>query len=293
MLNAKLTVVGGAAKAAEINLKLPTTIGRGRDATLTLPHPLVSRKHCEIFERDGKLYVRDLKSLNGTFIDSERIDGIAELSPEQLLTIGTVTFRAQYQPCVANKVPGSKADALAAESSHVLEMDEQASSDSDSKLSFNGKQADELAEPLADKAATEKADLQEKKTTPGKQRLPKSRKPATPVKVPMPAPTSDVLDEIDEPSADRAEHSVVAAMRRSAGAGARHDLSGTMDELRKLLPELQSPAMASSIEGLDPGEKRVPGVVDDFSGISSEETIRVKVDANDSNLGSFIRKMPR
>lgn len=291
MLNAKLTVVGGAAKATEINLKLPTTIGRGRDATLTLPHPLVSRKHCEIFERDGKLYVRDLKSLNGTFIDSERIEGIAELSPEQLLTIGTVTFRAQYQPCTANKVPGSKADALSAESSHVLEMDEQSSSDSDSKLSFNGKQADQLAEPLADKAATEKADLQEKKTTPGKQRLPKSRKPAAPVK--LPAPASDVLDEVVEPSADRAEHSVVAAMRRSAGAGARHDLSGTMDELRKLLPELQSPAMASSIDGLDPGENRVPGVVDDFSGISSEETIRVKVDANDSNLGSFIRKMPR
>lgn len=291
MLNAKLTVVGGAAKAAEINLKLPTTIGRGRDATLTLPHPLVSRKHCEIFERDGKLYVRDLKSLNGTFIDSERIDGIAELSPEQLLTIGTVTFRAQYQPFAENKVSVEKAAPLAAESSHVLEMDEQASSDSDSKLSLHGKQEDQLAEPFADKAATEKADLHEKKTTPGKQRLPKSRKPAPPANVP--ASTSDVLDEIVDPSADRAEHSVVAAMRRSAGAGARHDLPGTIDDLRKLLPELPSPAMASSIDGLDPGENLVPEVVDDFAGISSEETIRVKVDANDSNLGSFIRKMPR
>ena len=104
MLSAKLTVVGGDAKAAEISLRLPTTIGRGRDVTLTLPHPLVSRKHCEIFERDGALFVRDLKSLNGTYVDSQRIDGTSELRPDQLLTIGTVTFRAQYSTARANGV---------------------------------------------------------------------------------------------------------------------------------------------------------------------------------------------
>ena len=46
MLKAKLVVVGGDAKAAEVSLNLPTTIGRGRVANLTLPHPLVSRNHC-------------------------------------------------------------------------------------------------------------------------------------------------------------------------------------------------------------------------------------------------------
>jgi pSer/pThr/pTyr-binding forkhead associated (FHA) protein len=98
MLNAKLVVVGGGdARVSEIQLKLPTTIGRSREAKIKLPHPLVSRKHCEIFERDGKLFVRDLGSLNGTYVNSQKIDSDHWLQPDQLLTLGTVTFRAIYQ----------------------------------------------------------------------------------------------------------------------------------------------------------------------------------------------------
>jgi hypothetical protein len=94
-MKAKLLVVGGEAKAAEINLRLPTVIGRGREATLALPHPLVSRKHCEIYEAQGKLRVRDLESLNGTYVADQRVTDAA-LPPGELLTVGTVTFRAVY-----------------------------------------------------------------------------------------------------------------------------------------------------------------------------------------------------
>lgn len=94
-MQAKLVVVGGDAKAGEIQLKLPAIIGRGRDATLTLPHPLVSRQHCEIFEVNGRLSVRDLGSLNGTFVGNQRITE-APLPSGELLTIGNTTFRAVY-----------------------------------------------------------------------------------------------------------------------------------------------------------------------------------------------------
>ena len=96
-MNPKLIVVGGDVKTKEINLKLPTVIGRGRNVTLALPHALVSRRHCEIFEKHGKLFVRDLGSLNGTFVNNVRIEAEYALEPEQLLTIGSVTFRAVYQ----------------------------------------------------------------------------------------------------------------------------------------------------------------------------------------------------
>lgn len=95
-MQAKLVVVGGDAKTKEIRLKLPTILGRGKGSTLQLPHALVSRQHCEIFEANGKLMVRDLGSLNGTFINNQRITE-AELPAGELLSIGTVTFRAIYE----------------------------------------------------------------------------------------------------------------------------------------------------------------------------------------------------
>lgn len=96
MLRAKLVVVGGDAKSKEVDLRLPTVIGRGREVSLTLPHPLVSRRHTELFEKDGYLYVRDLGSLNGTYVNNRKIDGEQRLAPNELLTLGNVTFRALY-----------------------------------------------------------------------------------------------------------------------------------------------------------------------------------------------------
>jgi pSer/pThr/pTyr-binding forkhead associated (FHA) protein len=96
-MDAKLMVVGGDARPLEIKLRLPVVIGRGRQATLAVPHPLVSRKHCEIFESNGYLVVRDLGSLNGTYVNNRRVTE-AILPPGQLLTLGSVTFRAIYEP---------------------------------------------------------------------------------------------------------------------------------------------------------------------------------------------------
>ena len=98
MLSVKLVVVGGDAKSKEVQLKLPTVIGRGREGvSLTLPHKLVSRKHTELFENDGTLFVRDLGSLNGTYVNSQRINEPRPLHPNELLTLGNVTFRAIYE----------------------------------------------------------------------------------------------------------------------------------------------------------------------------------------------------
>ena len=102
-LNAKLVVVGGDVKTTEIKLRLPSTIGRGKGTTIVLQHPLVSRQHCEIFETDGQLMVRDLGSLNGTFVNNQRVTE-SPLPAGELLTVGTVTFRAIY-----DSAPGAAA----------------------------------------------------------------------------------------------------------------------------------------------------------------------------------------
>lgn len=95
-MKARLYLVGGDAKASIFNFSLPIVIGRGRGATLVLPHPLVSRRHCELYEESGKLMVRDLGSLNGTYVGSQRVQDELELPNGELLTVATVNFRAAY-----------------------------------------------------------------------------------------------------------------------------------------------------------------------------------------------------
>jgi len=96
MLDAKLVVVGGTMEKQEIVLDVPLVIGRGSEADLVVADGLVSRRHAEIFEQNGRLFVKDLGSLNGTFINNQRIVEAQALDSHQLLTLGTVTFRAIY-----------------------------------------------------------------------------------------------------------------------------------------------------------------------------------------------------
>lgn len=49
------------------------TIGRSRQADIVLPYDGMSRKHCFIENVNGKLFVTDLGSMNGVFLDDKRI----------------------------------------------------------------------------------------------------------------------------------------------------------------------------------------------------------------------------
>lgn len=95
-MEAKLIVVGGKATKGTISLKLPTVVGRSQQTGLTVGHPTISRRHAELFEKAGLLMIRDLGSLNGTFIDGQRIKE-SPLPPNAQFTIGPLTFRAQYE----------------------------------------------------------------------------------------------------------------------------------------------------------------------------------------------------
>lgn len=94
-MQAKLVIVEPHAQTDEYVVTLPTTIGRGNDAALKLTHALISRQHCELFANHGRVMVRDLGSLNGTFVAGRRIE-TAPLSSGELLTIGSVTLRVVY-----------------------------------------------------------------------------------------------------------------------------------------------------------------------------------------------------
>ncbi len=94
-MQAKLIVVDGKTNRKVISLELPAVIGRGRQADLTVAHPMISRRHCRLYEVDGLMMVCDLESLNGTAVEGLRVvEG--PLRPDDRFTIGPLTFRVQY-----------------------------------------------------------------------------------------------------------------------------------------------------------------------------------------------------
>ena len=97
MTTIKLVVVGGNLDQKEFQLELPISVGRHPQADLPVMHNLVSRKHAELYEDEGRVFVRDMGSLNGTFVNNEKIDSDQPLDPNQLLTLGNVTLRAVYE----------------------------------------------------------------------------------------------------------------------------------------------------------------------------------------------------
>ena len=87
-----LVVVGVHLRPLACRLDLPLLVGRSEHVAITINDPLVSRKHCRIEEREGKPWVRDLESLNGTFVGDQKVSE-AELPVDEFLTVGPITFR--------------------------------------------------------------------------------------------------------------------------------------------------------------------------------------------------------
>ena len=110
-MHAKLVVVGGKANKSQVSFRVPGTIGRSREADLTVAHPMVSRRHCEIVESGGFLKIRDLGSLNGTFVRRKQVRE-AELQPNDEFTVGPLTFRVEYEPRQAATPPDLVAEEM-------------------------------------------------------------------------------------------------------------------------------------------------------------------------------------
>lgn len=70
----------------------PLSIGRSREADIPLLDDKVSRVHCGIRLSDGKFYLKDLKSRNGTYVNGERVEDTAEIKAGDRIQIGSTVF---------------------------------------------------------------------------------------------------------------------------------------------------------------------------------------------------------
>jgi pSer/pThr/pTyr-binding forkhead associated (FHA) protein len=114
----QLVVLRG--RSATTALKLGdgvTTAGRHDDCQLRIKSSEVSRRHCQFFEKNGLLLVKDLGSSNGTMLNGKKIEGQRVLEPGDELSIGPVQLRVEKigQPAPSPKVspvtaPGKPGD---------------------------------------------------------------------------------------------------------------------------------------------------------------------------------------
>ena len=69
------------------------TIGRREDNMVVLSEPFVSGHHCRMYIKNNNLFVEDLNSTNGVYVNDEKITDAVKLVSNDEIKIGSTIFR--------------------------------------------------------------------------------------------------------------------------------------------------------------------------------------------------------
>ena len=69
-----------------------TTIGRELGNQIQMTHPEISKQHCEIYSKWGKLVIEDLGSANGVTVNGQRIKKVTKIKVGDKIGIGPIVF---------------------------------------------------------------------------------------------------------------------------------------------------------------------------------------------------------
>lgn len=89
----KLKVLKGQNAGREVKVPMPKCIiGRGEGCHMRPKSEAISRRHCVIFVKEGTVYIRDLKSRNGTIVNGKPIEADQVLKSEDTIQVGPLSF---------------------------------------------------------------------------------------------------------------------------------------------------------------------------------------------------------
>ena len=85
-------------KSRIYDVDLPVVIGRGQRASFRIPHGQISRRHCELLESKGSVFIRDLGSTNGTMVKGTMLPSKTKVPVPSgsVIKLGELAFRVQY-----------------------------------------------------------------------------------------------------------------------------------------------------------------------------------------------------
>src|SRR6516165_4222118 len=76
-----------------IELRPINSLGRHPNNTIQLLDKIVSKEHCILEQREGRFILRDLGSLNGTYVNGERVRGEVVLKHGDDISLGSTRAR--------------------------------------------------------------------------------------------------------------------------------------------------------------------------------------------------------
>jgi pSer/pThr/pTyr-binding forkhead associated (FHA) protein len=71
----------------------PFVIGRRKDCDGFLPLVFISRRHCQFLLQEDQLFVQDLESYNGTFVNGRRASLPLPVENGDEVSLGPISFR--------------------------------------------------------------------------------------------------------------------------------------------------------------------------------------------------------
>ena len=86
-------------------------IGRDRKCQLRPTSSLISRCHCAVEVRDGKVFVRDLKSTNGSFVNGRPVHAVVQLRHRDRLRLGPLELEVRIEEDAPARTSDDEAEA--------------------------------------------------------------------------------------------------------------------------------------------------------------------------------------
>jgi pSer/pThr/pTyr-binding forkhead associated (FHA) protein len=101
-----VVVNAGKASGQTISIKIAQfVIGRDPQCNLRPGSAMVSKRHCALLVKEGKVFLEDFGSTNGTFLNDERVTGEVPLHNDDVLKVGPLTFKVVIEPTPAPSKP--------------------------------------------------------------------------------------------------------------------------------------------------------------------------------------------